>query len=90
MPVGKNFSVIKIPDDYIIEIGRSGSEMNVPDVSVSKKQATLRYDITIGELVIQDLDSKYGTHIMIQRPIPLRPKNPVYIVNGLSLIRCEI
>jgi hypothetical protein len=52
MPVGKNFSVIKIPDDYIIEIGRSGSEMNVPDVSVSKKQATLRYDITIGELVI--------------------------------------
>ena len=37
MPAGKNFSVIKIPDDYIIEIGRSGSEMNVPDVSVSKK-----------------------------------------------------
>ena len=37
MPAGKNFSVIKIPDDYIIEIGRSSSEMNVPDVSVSKK-----------------------------------------------------
>jgi hypothetical protein len=52
MPAGKNFSVIKIPDDYIIEIGRSGSEMNVPDVSVSKKQATLRYDMSIGELVL--------------------------------------
>jgi pSer/pThr/pTyr-binding forkhead associated (FHA) protein len=65
MPAGKNFSVIKIPDDYILEIGRSGSEMNVPDVSVSKKQATLRYDVTIGELVLHDLDSKYGTHIMI-------------------------
>ena len=90
MPAGKNFSVIKIPDDYNLEIGRSGSEMNVPDVSVSKKQATLRYDVTIGELVLQDLESKYGTHIMIQRPIPLRKSKPIYIVNGLSLIKCEL
>ena len=37
MPVGKNFSVVKIPDDYLLEIGRSNSEMSVPDVSVSKK-----------------------------------------------------
>jgi hypothetical protein len=37
MPAGKNFSVLKIPDDYIIEVGRSSAELNVPDVSVSKK-----------------------------------------------------
>ena len=37
MPAGKNFSVIKIPDDYILEVGRSGAELNIPDVSVSKK-----------------------------------------------------
>ena len=37
MPAGKNFSVITIPDDYILEIGRSSAEMNIPDVSVSKK-----------------------------------------------------
>lgn len=65
MPAGKNFSVIKIPDDYILEVGRSGAEMNIPDVSVSKRQATLRYDMSINELVIQDSESKYGTHIMI-------------------------
>ena len=52
MPAGKNFSVIKIPDNYQIEIGRSQAEMNVPDVSVSKKQATLKYDISVGELVL--------------------------------------
>jgi hypothetical protein len=37
MPVGKNFSVVRIPDDYQIEIGRSHAEMCIPDVSVSKK-----------------------------------------------------
>lgn len=65
MPAGKNFSVIKIPDNYQIEIGRSQAEMNVPDVSVSKKQATLKYDLSVGELVLQDTNSKFGTHVMI-------------------------
>jgi hypothetical protein len=37
MPVGKNFSVIKIPDDYLLEIGRRNTEICIPDVSVSKK-----------------------------------------------------
>ena len=37
MPVGKNFSVVKIPDNYRLEIGRSNSELNIPDVSVSKQ-----------------------------------------------------
>jgi len=37
MPSGKNFSVVKIPDDYLLEIGRSNAEMCVPDLSVSKK-----------------------------------------------------
>jgi len=37
MPVGKNFSVIKLTDNYELEIGRSNAELNIPDVSVSKK-----------------------------------------------------
>ena len=46
--------------------------------------------MSIGELVLQDSDSKYGTHIMIQRPIELRKGKPVYVVNGLSLVKCEV
>lgn len=69
MPSGKNFSVVKIPDDYTLEIGRSNAEICVPDVSVSKKQATLKLDLQLGELVLQDNKSKYGTHLMIQRPV---------------------
>ena len=37
MPSGKNFSVIKIPDEYTLEVGRSNAEICIPDVSVSKK-----------------------------------------------------
>jgi len=65
MPVGKNFSVIKIPDNYNIEIGRSNAELNIPDVSVSKKHATLKFDLAVNELILTDLNSKYGTHILI-------------------------
>ena len=52
MPAGKNFSLLKIPDNYTIEIGRSNAEMCIPDVSVSKKQATLKYDLAVGELIL--------------------------------------
>ena len=36
MPAGKNFSVIRLPENYQLEIGRSSAEMNIPDVSISK------------------------------------------------------
>ena len=68
MPAGKNFSVVKIPDNYQLEVGRSNTEMCIPDVSVSKKQALLKYDLSIGELVLSEMEnkpSKYGTHILI-------------------------
>lgn len=90
MPVGKNFSVVKIPDNYMLEIGRSNSEINIPDVSVSKKQATLKYDLAVGELVIIDTNSKYGTHILIQRPLTLYHSKPIFVINGLSMIRLEL
>ena len=31
MPAGKNFSVVKIPDNYQLEVGRSNTEMCIPD-----------------------------------------------------------
>ena len=63
--MGKNFSVIKIPDNYQIEIGRNNTELNVPDVSISKKQGSIRFDMAINEFILEDKGSKYGTHILI-------------------------
>ena len=64
--------------------------MCIPDVSVSKKQATLKYDLTVGEIILQDTMSKYGTHVLIQRPVPLKVNSPLYIMNGLSLMKLEL
>lgn len=61
--------------------------MCIPDVSVSKKQATLKYDLAVGELILQDMSSKYGTHVLMQRPVPLKVNCPMFIMNGLSLIK---
>lgn len=61
MPAGKNFSVIRVPANYILDIGRSGAEVTIPDGSVCKKQATLKYDLSINELVLTDLGSLHGT-----------------------------
>lgn len=65
MPSGKNFSVIKIPENYELEVGRSHTEISIPDVSVSKKQSVLKYDLALKELVLWDTGSKYGTHVLI-------------------------
>ena len=37
MPAGKNFSIIKTPNNYSVEVGRSNCEVSIPDISVSKK-----------------------------------------------------
>ena len=65
MPQGKNFSVIQINDDYTMDIGRSQAEICIPDVSVSKRHAVLKFDLALGELLLADLESHYGTSILI-------------------------
>ena len=52
MPMGKNFSVIEVPEDYKLEIGRNEAEICIPDVSVSKKHGYLRFDPSIRELIL--------------------------------------
>jgi hypothetical protein len=35
MPVGKNISVVKIPFNYTLEIGKENTELNIPDESIA-------------------------------------------------------
>jgi hypothetical protein len=90
MPAGKNISVVKLMDNYWLELGRSGAEIWVPDVSVSKKQARIKLDMSLKEIIVEDANSKYGTHLLIQRPIPLSLDKPLFVVNGHSLIRMKM
>jgi|TARA_B110000285_G_scaffold229224_2_gene293598 hypothetical protein len=61
MPNGKNFTVLKMPENYTIEVGRSDTELNIPDMSVDKNHAFIKYDTDLGEIVYSDNDSKYGS-----------------------------
>ena len=90
MPTGKNFSVVRIPDNYALSVGRSDSDICVPDISVSRRQSFIKYDVNLGELVLQDDFSRFGTHLLIQRPMKLYPYKPMLILSGLSMIRIEV
>ena len=65
MPVGKNFTIAQLPDDYSVEIGRNDSELNIPDISVNKIHGYLKYDTSIDEVIYTDNNSKYGSQQLI-------------------------
>lgn len=47
MPKGKNISVIKIPFNYTIEVGKNNTEYNIPDDSIAEKHSTIGFDLAI-------------------------------------------
>ena len=72
MPSGKNMKLIKIRDEFTVTLGRSDDcDVRINDSSISYKHALLRFDYTIQEFVLQDDYSKYGTLLLIQRPLKL-------------------
>ena len=72
MPVGKNIQVVSIPGNYI-SIGRDEeSDLRVCDISVSRYNSLIRFDRGLNEIVLQDNGSKFGTLMLLQRPIELK------------------
>jgi hypothetical protein len=57
MPNGKNFTVIKVPANYSLEIGKKQSEINIPDLSVSEEHGFIKYDDEMDELILSDNNS---------------------------------
>ena len=66
MPSGKNMKLIKTRDEYPISLGRSEEcDVRINDSSISYKHASLRYEQTIQEFVLQDDFSKFGTLLLL-------------------------
>jgi len=82
--------VIKIPDDYNLELGKSNVEVNIPDGTLEKQHGVLRYDRKIGELVYLDNHSQLGSQLLVQRPIKLAPSKPILLLNGITIMRIEV
>ena len=70
----KSFHVIQLNGDELT-IGRGHeSDIRINDISVSRSHAKLKYNIEDGTLLLRDLKSKFGTLILIKRPLLIKEK----------------
>ena len=81
----KSIHVIKINDDELI-IGRGHeSDIRINDISVSRNHAQLKYNAEDGTILIRDLKSKFGTLILIKKPLLIKERT-IHIQIGRTYI----
>ena len=70
----KSIHVIQLNNDELT-IGRGHeSDVRINDISVSRKHAILKYNVDEGTLLLRDLKSKFGTLILIKKPLQIKEK----------------
>jgi len=81
----KSIHVIQLGNDELI-IGRGHeSDIRINDISVSRSHAKLRYDMEKGTILLRDLKSKFGTLILIKKPLQIKEKK-IHIQIGRTYI----
>ena len=70
----KSIHVIQLTGDELT-VGRGHeSDVRINDISVSRSHAKLKYNIDEGTLLLRDLKSKFGTLILIKKPLKIKEK----------------
>ena len=70
----KSIHVIQLTGEELT-IGRGHeSDVRINDISVSRKHAVLKYNTEEGTLLLRDLKSKFGTLILIKKPLLIKEK----------------
>ena len=70
----KSIHVIQLTED-VIKIGRGHeSDVRINDISVSRVHALLKYDNVTGRLLIRNLKSKFGTLVLLKKPLIIKDK----------------
>jgi hypothetical protein len=70
----KSIHVIQLGTDELI-IGRGHeSDVRINDISVSRNHAKLKYNPTDGTILLRDLKSKFGTLILVKKPLKIKEK----------------
>ena len=81
----KSIHVIKINNDELI-IGRGHeSDIRINDISVSRNHAQLKYNEEDGTILIRDLKSKFGTLVLIKKPLLIKERK-IHIQIGRTYI----
>ena len=70
----KSIHVIQLNGEELI-IGRGhDSDVRINDISVSRNHAKIKYNLDEGTLLLRDLKSKFGTLILIKKPLKIKEK----------------
>ena len=70
----KSIHVIQLNGEELI-IGRGhDSDVRINDISVSRNHAKIKYNLDDGTLLLRDLKSKFGTLILIKKPLTIKEK----------------
>ena len=81
----KSIHVIQLNNDDLI-IGRGHeSDIRINDISVSRNHAKLKYDKDKGTILLRDLKSKFGTLVLIKKPLEIKEKK-IHIQIGRTYI----
>ena len=85
----KSIHIISLSDD-IITIGRGhDSDVRINDISVSRSHASLKYNSQTGKLLLKDLKSKFGTLVLLKRPIEIREAK-IHLQIGRTYIEASL
>ena len=85
----KSIHVITLTNDPI-SIGRGhDSDVRINDISVSRNHATLTAKLETGQLLLRDGKSKFGTLVLLKKPIEVKEKK-IQLQVGRTLIMAGI
>ena len=83
----KCIHVIQLNNDDLI-VGRGHeSDIRINDISVSRNHAKLKYNQENGTILLKDLKSKFGTLVLIKRPLEIKEKK-IHIQIGRTYLKC--
>ena len=81
----KFIHIVKLLKEYIY-IGRDNdNDINNKSITISRRHALLRYDKENGRISLQNLSNKYGTLVLVRKPIKVLDKF-IYLQNGRTFI----
>ena len=85
----KSIHIIKLTGENIT-IGRGHeSDVRINDISVSRSHACLKYDLNSGGLLLRDLKSKFGTLVLLKKPLNIKERK-IHLQIGRTYIEASL
>jgi len=80
--------VVPFGERGVIKLGRCGCDVNIPEVSLSRRHATITLEE--GQPVLRDTCSRFGTAVGLRRPLRLQEGAPVSLQVGRTILTLSL